>query len=345
MFDGFDVQDLPWKELADWTFLPASDPLWRRAPTPFIARYNVLGIALEVATNAPALAELAAAAFGDWGEPEAVPDAALVRLELFLHDACEPAPVDARSLLMRIRDGCLLLTTGQSLGFGQRSGGYACAFLTPALLANRPLAQVCFIETLGMYLVCHYRRATLHAAAVCDGGRCALLTGSSGAGKSTLAYACLRAGFGLLAEDVVFAEIEAEAVQVRGVPWALHLLPEAARFFPELAGVEAVRQLNGESKLCLRTRDVRPEAAITRMPVAGILSLGRSGGRTSRLRPADPASVRHALTYFKDDPALDPVAMQAAADRLLAGRVAHLEAGTDLPQAACLVRDWLAAEG
>jgi hypothetical protein len=317
------------------------DPLWQYTPTPFGARYYVLGIPLDVVTNAPTLAELAAETFGVWEGPDPSACAEAVRLHLFLQDRHEPAPVDVSTLHTRIQAGDLLLTVGQSLGFGHRGIGIACAFMTPALLANRSLAQICFVETLGMYLVCRYRRATLHAAAIVEGGRCVLLTGNDGAGKSTLAYACLRAGLGLLAEDIVYADLQAEDVVAWGVPWHLHLLPDTVRFFPELAHAERIQQFHGETKLRIRTRELRPEAAIPCRPVEAVLSLGRAEGATSHLRPADPAHVRQALTHFKGAPDLDLAAMQVAVDRLLAGRIAHLEVGSDLSQAVTLLRQWL----
>ena len=41
-----------WQEVAGLTFAPATDQLWRQTPTPFVARYQPLGVTLESATNA-----------------------------------------------------------------------------------------------------------------------------------------------------------------------------------------------------------------------------------------------------------------------------------------------------
>ncbi len=324
--------------------LPAPDRLWRHAPAPLVARYNVLGIPLEIAANDHALLELAAECFGGWETTEPALAGKPLRLELLLQEVIEPSPPEASALLLRAREDYLLLSVGQSLGMGHRSSGFACAFLTPSLLANRPLAQTCFVETLGMFLVCHYRRATLHAAAVAQGGCCVLLTGRDGAGKSTLAYACLRAGFRLISEDIVFAEACEAGITVWGVPWRLHLLPDAVRFFPELAGAARICTLQGETKLRVAVREMRPGAAVPRMPVQAVLSLSRAEGPKSRLRPAEPACLLRALTDFKDTPFLDREATRAAAERLLAGRRAHLEVGSDLEQAAERVRQWLEGE-
>src|SRR5262249_42856450 len=162
--------------------------------------------------------------------------------------------------LTRMQEPYLLVTAGSSLGFADRAAGFAAAFLTPGLIADRLTAQVCFLECLGVYLVSPGRPGALHAAGVVPHGRfalpagpaagavhqarCALLPGPDGAGKSTLAYACLRAGFGLLAEDIVFAAEPGDAGEVFGNARHLHLLPDAVRLFPELADTPCVRQLN-----------------------------------------------------------------------------------------------------
>ena len=66
-------------------------------------------------------------------------------------------------------------------------------------LLSRPMFTLPFIETLkrrGLY--------NLHAAGLCKGKRALLLPGSSGSGKSTLTLALLRAGWGLMSDDMVF---------------------------------------------------------------------------------------------------------------------------------------------
>jgi hypothetical protein len=243
--------------------------------------------------------------------------------------------------IVRAQGDYLLTIVGSSLGFADGAAGFGTAFLTPGLLADRPRAKTCFLECLGMYLVCYDRPATLHAAGIVHDGRCLLLTGGSGAGKSTLSYACLRAGFSLLAEDIVYAETEGDPVAVWGWPWSLHLLPDAVRFFPELAQAERIQKLNGETKLRVAVNSVRRGAAIPRMPVWGVCSLSRSEDAQSRLRLADTTQIRQALTHFQGDPPLDRAAMEAAANRLLAGRLAHLEVGTDLDAAVCVLRRWM----
>jgi hypothetical protein len=323
-------------------FLPAPDALWRRAPTPHAARYHLLGVPLEFAANAPALLEMADEVFGERAAPD-TPDAAKRKqLRVFLHDAPETwLPESRPPFLTRMQGPYFLVAAGSSLGFADHAAGFAAAFLTPGLVADRLTAQVCFVECLGMYLVSRERPVALHAAGVVHQGRCVLLTGPDGAGKSTLAYACLRAGCGLLAEDIVFAA-EPDAVrEVFGNARHLHLLPDAVRLFPELAAAPRVRQLNGETKLRISVHAVRAGAAVGRAPIGGVCSVSRASNGATCLRPADPAHIRHALTDFKGDPPLDREAIARAADQLLTGRMASLEVGKDLGEAVETLRNWI----
>ena len=329
-----------WSEINGFAYQPAPDALWRHAPTPLAACYNVLGVPLEVQTNAPRIAELAEAFYGDWRAVEAE-STQRKRLCLYLHDAPEETPDAASVPLVRMQGAILMVSLGGSLGFADATAGFGAAFLTPGLLANPALATMLTLECLGLYLVCCERPAPLHAAGLVHQGRCVLLTGGSGAGKSTLAYACLRAGFGLLAEDIVYAEPGGETVTVWGWPWSLHLLPDAVRFFPELENAERIQKINGETKLRVAVNRVRPGAAVPKMPVWGVCSLGRAEDAASRLRPADPNVLCRTLTHFAGDPPLDRQAMEAATERLLAGRLAHLAMGTDLDAAAGALCRWI----
>jgi hypothetical protein len=323
-------------------FLPASDPLWRNTPMPWTAQYSLLGIPLTVETNAPLLAAQAAASFGYSRSPDASANVATLRLRLLLHDVAEMLPV-APVPLMRAQDHYFLLSIGQSLGFADRRTGFAVAYITPALLAHPETVRTCFVECLATYLACGQGRAPLHAAGLTWADRGVLLTGQDGAGKSTLAYACLRAGFQLLAEDIVYAP-RPQAQQdltVWGDARFLHLLPEALRFFPELSSAPCIQQMNGESKLKVCVGELRTDAILTQMPVWGVCWLTRSGTADSRLVSAEPVAVRRALTHFKGDPPLDTDLQQTAADYLLARPLVNLEVGTDLDQAVAVLKHWI----
>ena len=58
----------------------------------------------------------------------------------------------------------------------------------------------------------------LHASAIAVGGKSAIFMGDKGAGKSTTASAMIRAGHGLLTDDVVALDLAAEPMIVPGFP-------------------------------------------------------------------------------------------------------------------------------
>lgn len=329
-----------WPQIGGIAFLPSADPLGRTTPLPLQARYNVFGVPLLVATNAPRLQQLAQESFGHWGSPASSNGVPPLRLHLCVQDAHPPLPDESLRPVMRMQEQCFLIAAGQNLGFADHSNGFAAAFITPALLSQPDRVRSWFIECLGIYLACGKRRATLHAAAVAWNGRAILLTGADGAGKSTLAYACVRAGAQLLAEDMVCLAEEDGLLGGWGDSRFLHLLPDAVRFFPELSDIPDAEQFNGDTKRRIHTAALRQDAGISYCDIWGVCSLQQSGNPRSRLLGADPAHLRRVLTQFKGDPPLDQPAMQAAVDRLLHTRLAHLEVGTDLNHAVDTLHQW-----
>jgi hypothetical protein len=77
--------------------------------------------------------------------------------------------------------------------------------------------------------------ASLHAAALSDGGCAVLLPGASGSGKSTLALALLRGGFALLSDDAPFARRVAAGIALCAFPEPINVTRATARFFAEIA--------------------------------------------------------------------------------------------------------------
>jgi hypothetical protein len=119
-----------------------------------------------------------------------------------------------------------------------------------------------------------------------------MLQAAAGTGKSTLAYAAARRGFGVLAEDVVFVRPgrDGDRPELWGSPWRLHLLPDAPALFPELAGLDSRRQMNGEWKLEVDIAGRYPGSAVPHA-IAGpqvLLERGpREGDPIRRLSPEE----------------------------------------------------------
>jgi hypothetical protein len=125
----------------------------------------------------------------------------------------------------------------------------------------------------------------VHGSALVKDGRAVLLRGPSGTGKTTLAYAGARSRFRLLAEDVVWVDLPAGLW--RGIPWHVHLLPDAGRLFPELDGRPAVLESAGKMKLEVDLDTVRSGSTAVAARPGPIVLLEREPGTGSRLEPLD----------------------------------------------------------
>jgi hypothetical protein len=129
----------------------------------------------------------------------------------------------------------------------------------------------------------------LHCACVVRDGGGILLHGRSGSGKSTLALALARRGFGFLSDDWTYFSRCNGGLYAWGLIPRIKLLPQAAEFFPELAGCKTAVSVNGErafeiqpdsnlgvprSRFCqpreiiFLERSSAPEFSLSRMPMA-----------------------------------------------------------------------------
>lgn len=112
----------------------------------------------------------------------------------------------------------------------------------PVSMAAVDDAVRCLVEgALSSLLIADRRLHAVHSGlVVAPNGVGLALRGESGAGKSTLTYACLRAGFDVASDDWVYGVPGGPEGTLHGYPWRLFLLPDTARFFPELAETTAV---------------------------------------------------------------------------------------------------------
>lgn len=124
---------------------------------------------------------------------------------------------------------------------------YAC----DGLVSDRAKFRSEFLEAATLALATHFDRQPLHAAAIGNRGRTLLLMGPSGAGKSTLAYLARSAGFVVLSEDMVWAQLE-PSLKIWSMPRAIHLLDGARSHFPELESEPVSLQSNGKLKMRLQ---------------------------------------------------------------------------------------------
>ena len=277
----------------------------RVAPAPLVGWFGLFAERLEVRTNEPRILAAAEASFGRFevpgsGEP--------LVLRVVVGDPAPnpaeapPEALDARSLTHE--------TAGHLLSIGLGAAGHAVvdvasgfgtATISTSLAARPGLVRYAFLEAMALAMLTGGRGyVPVHASCVVRDGIGVVLQAPAGTGKSTLALACARRGWGLLAEDVVFARpVDGPggdgALELWGMPWTQRLLPDAPRFFPELFDSAVRLQANGELKLELDLDEHSPGAATPRAAAGPVVLLARDSGGPTRaewLAPADdPAGV------------------------------------------------------
>jgi hypothetical protein len=86
----------------------------------------------------------------------------------------------------------------------------------------------------------------LHCASIARNGNALLLAGTSGSGKSTLSLALAQNGFNFLSDDWTYFSLQGGQLLAWNSMSHLKLLPDARKYFPELAALEPRVSVNGE---------------------------------------------------------------------------------------------------
>ncbi|MEW5990229.1 MAG: hypothetical protein AB1736_02640 [Chloroflexota bacterium] len=286
------------------------------AATPLVATFGLFGERLEVRTNDPRVVAAAEASFGRFAEP---PDGAPLVVRLVVADG-EPGggpdgdptppdgepgggpdgdstPPDPRDLVHDTAGHLLAIGLGAaSRAVVDADRGWATGSVSPAVAGQAGLLRYAFVEAMALAMLTGGRGyVPIHASCVVRDGVGMILQAPAGTGKSTLAFACARRGWGLLAEDVVFARPRdghgADApLELWGMPWTQRLMPDTPRFFPELATSVARLQANGEHKLEVDLDVHLPGAATPRAAAGPVVLLARDTGGPTRAEWLDAAS-------------------------------------------------------
>lgn len=220
----------------------------RRAPGVRARTLPVMGIPVRFEADAPAVMAAVDDAFGAWrgaavDDAWVAGDAVRVRIRL-LPDA------EDGSLRQRWAGSRMRVRAGASRGVADFARRTALVRVTPGLVRDGARFREGVLEALTLWMLTALDRQPLHAAALERDGRVLLLAGPSGVGKSTLVYAALRAGLRVRTEDCAFLQGGA-APRVWGMPGRVHLLPDAVRWFPELADAAPVLRANGKAKIAV----------------------------------------------------------------------------------------------
>lgn len=252
--------------------------------------FHPMGLTLRLVTDSPAVQAAAEDAFAGFGAATSTdfPD---FTLRLFAHPVEDEVPLRT---LMRAEGRFVYQTAGRgSTLVLDREGGEGFGYFSPQVLADRVFFRWHFLDLALFFFLEGRGFLGIHGAALARGGRALLLRAPSGAGKSTLVYAASRRRFCALAEDLAW--IAPGGATVWGMPWTFHLLPDAARLFPELArtgeGVREHVQHNGEDKLAVDLERMRPGSTTPAATPAGVIFLRRDPGAGSRLEPVAPGEA------------------------------------------------------
>jgi hypothetical protein len=266
------------------------DPLLRHVPLAHDVTVPILGVPVRFRSNSAAALAAVHESFGRWvaapgpGDPPPVP-AADVRI--ILHPGTEAratgAPVTAR---MPDAERVLLQTAG-SVALVDLRRGDAVLYVTAALLADAEHFRYSVLEGPTLVLVAARDRLPVHAAMIARAGRAVVLVGPSGRGKSTVAYAAMRRGWRVLADDAVYVQTS-PALRVWGRPGHLYLPGDAGARFAELAGRSPTLLANGKLKFVVDTGPAEPA-----VPEAAICVLER--GAVTALESIGPAELAAAL--------------------------------------------------
>jgi hypothetical protein len=254
---------------------PSYDPLYLHQPLEHRVEFPVLGIPVRFATNDRAILDQVEEVFGHWrgGEPGSAVPSAGADIRLFLHDGDEGS-ADEPTLTFRAPDPLRwMVHTPGSFGLADLERRVGVAYVTRALVEDRPRFRVSILQFLVFIIITIEDRTPIHAAMIGRGDAALLLAGPAGSGKSTLAYAASKAGFDVLSDDAAYIQLEPRRVWGGGA--SVLLLGDAAARWPEFAGMETALFPTGKRKTIVRAGSVGSRPWVTR---AGVCLLDRAGG-------------------------------------------------------------------
>ncbi|MGH9477723.1 MAG: HPr kinase/phosphorylase [Terriglobales bacterium] len=170
---------------------------------------------------------------------------------------------------------------------------HAVARISAAMARDRTYWQRVLLPVLLTVLGGQAGVVGVHAACVVRDGRALLLAGGSGAGKSTLALALAQRDFQFVADDRTYVTEQGEVAVAWPLPGCAKLRPEAARFFPALAGRPLEMGADQEFSLFVPLpAPAVPEAGCSRgIPIARVLVLQRQAGHAAQCSPISSQEI------------------------------------------------------
>jgi hypothetical protein len=292
------------------------DPLLCDIDLPLRGEFFPAGFPLHLETNSPLVME---AARESWSAFAPAFDVAPLRFRVVVggpgNAAGMPTFRKQAALLSFVSDGHNFATADTI----SLSAGF---FLSVATVADSDKLRWLFLDAMAYMLLTQRYVVSVHAACVARDGVGTLLGGKSGAGKSTLSIACARAGFTFVADDCTWVRTGVDDLTGIGRSHQARLRHDAARHFPELAGLEPRRLPNGklsiEAPMSIFPQvQTAPSAAIGRL-----VFIDRASEGAARIEPVGSAEAFRLL--MADLPSYGPE-VNAAHERTVA-RLAELPA-------------------
>jgi hypothetical protein len=154
--------------------------------------------------------------------------------------------------------------------------------------------------------------APLHCACLTRNGDGLLVAGLSGAGKSTLTAALARRGFAVVSDDWTYISGNHGGLVADGLSAPIKLLPDSARFFPELRRRTPHKTMNGEMAFEIDPDKFHPDAALSSCSPKWIFFLERTATPGCRFVPCSSAYTKQ---FFKSNAERLPEELPEARER------------------------------
>ena len=182
-----------------------------------------------------------------------------------------PAPGE---LVLRHRSGLTAARTRTAIDIGGTAASFDASFRRTFLTA---LARLLTWNDL----------AVVHGGAIAAGERAVLVLGGTGAGKSTLAFSALRAGWNVLADDLVAVRRSGSSAVIAGVP---RLLAVPSDVLDDDSGTRPIADDHR------RRRELPADAVVSGwFPLVGVIVVAHSNDADGAVEPIDPHALLHTV--------------------------------------------------
>ena len=279
-----------------------TDPFRERSAGALRRRFAVLGVRVEFRSDSRRLLALAKAAFGGLpthrlrrGAPSFTVRLVLARGDRIERDTPPPMRLGG---VAGVLTGIMDADNYAVIAPRERA---ALVSVSRAMLRVPRLARYELIEFATLTLLARaLPLVSLHAGCLGRAGHGLMLLGESGAGKSTLGLQALVDGVDYLAEDSLFATIDARLATA--VPAFLHVQQQTLKFLDghalarRIRGSPVIERRSGVRKfeLDLRGAGIRVAPGPLRLRAVVLLSR-RHAGKGAMLRPLARAALLRAL--------------------------------------------------